>query len=609
MTIIATPDIHALAVFALIVGALYLFTREHLPLETSALLVLVLLAAGFELFPYERNGETLRAIDFFSGFGHEALIAVSALMIAGQGLVRTGALEPIGRFLARTWAISPMLSLLLTMLAAAGLSAFMNNVPIVVLLLPILISVSLRTGKPASGMLMPMGFATLLGGTATTIGTSTNLLVVSIAADLGMKRFGMFDFFVPAVISGGLAIIYLWLIAPRLLPDRTTHLADTSPRVFTSLLHIPEGSFADGKSLAEIIDKTGGTIKIGRVLRGRETAILPLPDAIIKAGDRLSIEDTPERLKEFEEVLGASLYSGEAPVTEENPLSAADQQLAEIIVTQGSPLEGVTLNRAYFGDRYHLMALAIHRVGWVARSWSRKLGDVRLRIGDVLLVQGDSEQISSIKRKGTLLVLDATADLPRTNKAWLALTIMAAIVLVAATGILPISISAVSGVTAMILTGCLNWRDAAKALSKPVIMIVVASLAMGMALLKTGGADYLAQIFVYLTSGMSPALMIGGLMLVMVVITNIVTNNAAAVIGTPIAIAIANQVNLPPEPFVLAVLFGANMSYATPMAYNTNLLVMNAGGYKFSDFLRVGIPLIVIVWLALFWLLPLRYGL
>lgn len=609
MTIVATPDIHALAVFVLIVGALYLFTREQLPLETSALLVLVLLAAGFELFPYERNGETLRAIDFFSGFGHEALIAVSALMIAGQGLVRTGALEPIGRFLARTWTISPMLSLLLTMLAAAGLSAFMNNVPIVVLLLPILISVSLRTGKPASGMLMPMGFATLIGGTATTIGTSTNLLVVSVAADLGMQRFSMFEFFVPAVISGGLAIVYLWLIAPRLLPARKTHLADTSPRVFAAVLHIPEGCFADGKSLAEIIDKTQGAMKINRVLRGRNTAILPLPDAVINAGDRLSIQDTPERLKEFEEVLGANLYSGEKPVTEENPLSEADQQLVEIIVTQGSPLEGVTLNRAFFSNRYHLMTLAIHRVGWVARTWSQKLGDIRLRIGDVLLVQGDREQIGSIKRSGALLVLDATADLPRTNKASIALTIMAAIVLVAAVGLLPISISAVCGVTAMILTGCLNWRDAATALSKPVIMIVVASLAMGMALLKTGGADYLAHLFVNLASGMSPAMMIGSLMLVMVVLTNVVTNNAAAVIGTPIAIGIANQVNLPPEPFVLAVLFGANMSYATPMAYNTNLLIMNAGGYKFSDFVRVGIPMILIVWLALCWLLPMRYGL
>lgn len=609
MTIVATPDVHAIAVYALIIGALYLFTRERLPLETSALLVLVLLTTGFELFPYERDGETLRAVDFFSGFGHEALVAVSGLMIAGQGLVRTGALEPIGRFLSRVWLVSPMLSLLLTMVAAASLSAFMNNVPIVVLLLPILISVSLRTGKPASGMLMPMGFATLIGGTTTTIGTSTNLLVVSVAADLGMQRLSMFDFFVPAVISGGLAILYLWLIAPRILPIRVTHLADTSPRVFAALLHIPEGSFAEGKSLSEIINKTGGAMKIERVHRGRDTVILPLPDAIIKAGDRLSIQDTPEQLKEFEDVLGANLYSGEKPVAEDNPLSAGEQQLAEIVVTQGSPLEGRTLSRAYFKDRYHLMLLAIHRAGWAAYTWRQNLGDIRLRIGDVLLVQGDREQISSIKRSGALLVLDATADLPRTNKAYLALTIMASMVLVAAVGILPISISAVAGVSIMILTGCLSWRDAANALSKPVIMIVVASLAMGSALLKTGGADYLAYVFVSLASGMSPTLMIGSLMLVMVVLTNIVTNNAAAVIGTPIAISIAHQLGLPAEPFVLAVLFGANMSYATPMAYNTNLLVMNAGGYKFADFMRVGIPMIIIIWLSLLWLLPMRYGL
>jgi len=547
--------------------------------------------------------------NFFSGFGHEALVAVSGLMIAGQGLVRTGALEPIGRFLSRVWLVSPMLSLLLTMVAAASLSAFMNNVPIVVLLLPILISVSLRTGKPASGMLMPMGFATLIGGTTTTIGTSTNLLVVSVAADLGMQRLSMFDFFVPAVISGGLAILYLWLIAPRILPIRVTHLADTSPRVFAALLHIPEGSFAEGKSLSEIINKTGGAMKIERVHRGRDTVILPLPDAIIKAGDRLSIQDTPEQLKEFEDVLGANLYSGEKPVAEDNPLSAGEQQLAEIVVTQGSPLEGRTLSRAYFKDRYHLMLLAIHRAGWAAYTWRQNLGDIRLRIGDVLLVQGDREQISSIKRSGALLVLDATADLPRTNKAYLALTIMASMVLVAAVGILPISISAVAGVSIMILTGCLSWRDAANALSKPVIMIVVASLAMGSALLKTGGADYLAYVFVSLASGMSPTLMIGSLMLVMVVLTNIVTNNAAAVIGTPIAISIAHQLGLPAEPFVLAVLFGANMSYATPMAYNTNLLVMNAGGYKFADFMRVGIPMIIIIWLSLLWLLPMRYGL
>jgi len=605
----AAPDIHAIAVFVLIVFALFLFTREQIPLETSGLLVLVLLAIGFELFPYQgRDGATLRAVDFFHGFGHEALVAVCALMVAGQGLVRTGALEPIGRFLARMWALNPLLSLLLTMLAAAGLSAFMNNVPIVVLLMPILISVSLRTNKPASGMLMPMGFATLIGGTTTTIGTSTNLLVVSVAADMGMARLQMFDFFVPAAISGGLAIIYLWLIAPRLLPARETYLADTSPRVFAAHLHIPEGSFADGRMLAELIERTSGKLNIDRIHRGLDTVIMPLPDAVIQAGDRLRVRDTPENLKEFEDALGGLLYYGETPVTEDNPLTAKDQQIAEIVITQGSPLEGTTLQRAQFSDRYHLLTLAIHRVGWVTHTWREEIGEVRLRIGDVLLVQGDREQIGAIKRSGSLLVLDATTDLPRSRKAPLALAIMAAIVLVAALGILPIAVSAVGGITLMLVSGCLTWRDAATALSKSVIMIVVASLALGTALLETGGADYLAQIFVGLAAGATPAVMIGALMLVMVLLTNVVTNNAAAVIGTPIAISIAYEVGLPAEPFVLAVLFGANMSYATPMAYNTNLLIMNAGGYKFSDFVRVGVPMIVIVWMALCWLLPMRYG-
>ncbi len=193
------PDQHALAVLLLTVVALFLFTRERVPLETSSLVVLVLLTLGFEWFPYHDGTQTLHTVDFFSGFGHEALVAVCGLMIVGHGLVRTGALEPIGRMLARLWSHSPQLSLLLTLILAGLLSAFVNNTPVVVLLLPILVSVSLRTGTSASGILMPMGLSTLVGGMATTIGTSTNLLVVSVAADLGLRRFGMFDFFVPAV--------------------------------------------------------------------------------------------------------------------------------------------------------------------------------------------------------------------------------------------------------------------------------------------------------------------------------------------------------------------------------------------------------------------------
>jgi len=610
MTLPPLPDVHALAVLLLVLLALFLFSRESIAIETSSLFILAMLSIGFTVFPYVNSqGRHLEALQFFSGFGHEALVAVCALMIAGNGLVRTGALVPLGRMLARLWRVSPALSMLLTLLIGAFLSAFVNNVPIVVLLLPILISVSLRTGEPASGMLMPMGFATLVGGMSTSIGTSTNLLVVSVAADMGLRRLQMFDFFVPAAIVAGIAIVYLWLIAPRLLPARKAMLSDTSPRIFSAQLVILEDGFSVGKTLTELIEKSSGLLEVSRIMRGSGTYVVPLPDAQIQAGDRLMVNDTPDNLKELESALDAMLYVGETPVDEDHPLSGEGQQIAEIVVMQGSPLLGMTLRQVNFYDRYQLMVLAIHRGDNSVETLREKIAQARLRIGDVLLVQGDQDIIGEIKRAGELLVLDATADLPHTDKALTALLIMAGIILVSAFGGVPIAISAVGGVLLMLVTRCLTWRHASMALSTPVILIVAASLAMGAALLKTGGAEYLAQVFVALTAGASPAVIVSGLMLLMAILTNIVSNNAAAVIGTPIAISIAQQLQVNPEPFVIAVLFGANMSYATPMAYKTNLLVMHAGGYKFMDFVRVGVPLTILVWLGLSLLLPAMYSL
>lgn len=609
MNLPALPDPHALAVLALVVVALFLFTRERIPLESSSLMVLVVLTAGFQLWPYMHDGVTLQAVDFFHGFGHEALVAVCALMITGQGLVRTGALEPVGRSLARLWSFSPSLSLLLTLVVGAALSAFVNNVPVVVLLLPILVSISLRTNKPASEILMPMGFATIVGGMSTTIGTSTNLLVVSVAADMGQPRLHMFDFFVPAAIAAAVAILYLWQVAPRILPKREALLLDTSPRIFSAQLSVEPDSFADGKTVAEVREKAGSSFKIANITRDEAVAITPLAKAVLRAGDRIGVRDTPDNLKEFEKVLGASLYDAEHPVGEEHQLQDDDQQIAEIVVTQGSPLDDTTLEQARFTQRFQLATLALHRAGVALGIHKNDVDEIVLRVGDVILVQGNREHIAEVKRSGELLILDATSDLPHTQRAPFALVIMSSVVIVAAFGILPIAISAVCGVLAMLLTRCIDWRDAAKALSTPVIMIVVTSLALGSALLQTGGADYLASLYVSAAADVSPRVLLSGLMLVVAVLTNIVSNNAAAVIGTPIAISIAQQLGLPAEPFVMAVLFGANMSYATPMAYKTNLLVMSAGGYQFSDFVRVGVPLTVLVWLTLSWLLPRLYGL
>ena len=596
---------HATAVLILTVLALILFTRDRIPLETSSLFVLAILAAGFEIFPFTHDGVTLHAEDFFSGFGHEALVAVTALMIIGHGLGRTGALEPVGRVLARLWEVSPQLSFLLTLLVGAILSGFVNNVPIVILLLPILTSVSLRTNTPASKILMPMGFATLIGGMGTTIGTSTNLLVVSVAVSMGMESFSMFEFLAPVIVSSTLAIAYLWLVAPRMLPEYETDMGDTSPRIFSASLSVVAESFAEGKTLRECIDKTEGQMTVEFVVRaGSDVYAAPHGNLKLREGDRLLVKDTPDNLKSFEKLLGTDLYSSESKVDEDHPLQAEGQQLAEIIVTQGSPLIGNTLTNLRFANRFQLVTLALHRAGSVDRKLMSDMANTRLKIGDVLLVQGSSEKITELKREGRILVLDGTADIPHSAKAPIALSIMVAVVGVAALGIMPIAVSSVGGVLLLVMTNCLGWRGVGEAVNTQIIMIVAASLALGMAMLETGAADAMAAQFVSMTSDTSVSLQLSGLMLLMAILTNIVSNNAAAVIGTPIAIEIARQQGLAVEPYVLAVLFGANMSYATPMAYKTNLLVMTVGGYAFKDFLKIGIPLTLIMWISLSFLVP-----
>jgi di/tricarboxylate transporter len=593
-----TPDAHGIAVLILTVVALFLFTRDQIPLESSSLTVLILLCAGFQLFPHE----SVRAVDFFAGFGNEALVAICALMMVGKALETTGALQPLATVVGRAWSTRPVLALVTTLVAGAILSAFMNNTPIVVLLMPILVGASLRSKFPVSGVMMPMGLATIIGGMSTSIGTSTNLLVVGIAHDMGGYELGMFDWVLPVVIVGGAGILFLWLVAPRLLPDRTPPMADTSPRIFSAQLHVKEGGFADGKSLSEVLAKADGNLRIDKIQRSDSLFLAKLPSVIIQPGDRLFVKDTPENLKHYEQLLGTTLYNisdDEHPVDEETPLTAEGQQLAEVVITRGSPLHLRSLAAARFTTSYGLLPLALHRARAPSSQVTGDITLIRLRAGDVLLVQGTRQAIAQLKESGSMLVLDGTTDLPHTHRAKRALAVMALVVLAAAFGILPIAVSALVGLGLMIATGCLTWRDAAGALSIPVVMIIVTALALGKALLGTGMAYYIAGSFVSAASSLPPPMILSAFLLLMTIMTNIVSNNAAAAIGTPIAIGIASQLGVSPEPFILAVLLGANMSFATPYGYQTNLLVMTAGGYSFGDFMRVGIP---------WWWLPAQEG-
>jgi len=603
------PNMHALAVMILIAVALVMFAREEIPLETTSLVVLVVLTVGFQVFPFVTDGEAFAPSDFFLGFGNRALIAVCALMIVGQGLIRTGALEPVGRLLARLWRRGPAISLLLTLLVTSGLSAFINNTPIVVLMLPIIVGVAVKTGISSSGSLIPMGFASILGGMATTIGTSTNLLVVNVAADMGMDRFNMFDFLGPVLIAGTLAVAYLWLVAPRMIPERTPPMNRGVSRVYTAQIRLNEDSPVVGKTLAEAILRAGEGINVETVQRGHGVFINPLPDVILRDGDRLTTSDTQANLREYARLLRGTLFSGDQEVDASHPLSAEGMQIAEVAITPASRLNGTRIGNAQLLSRYGLRLLAFDRFEGMEERHAPGLDEVRLRAGDVLLVQSSPENLTELKESADFLVLDGSISLPRTRKAPIALATIVAVVALAAFRVMPIEISGLLGCLVLLVTGCLNWKDAMNALSTQVILIIVASLAMGAALLKTGGADYLASAFVSITFGAPPPLVMMGLMLMMGILTNVVSNNAAAVIGTPIAIGIAQRLGLPLEPFVLAVLFGANLSFVTPMAYQTNILIMNAGGYKFGDFVRVGLPLSIMLWLTLSGVLIWAYGL
>ena len=606
---LALPNSHALSVMILIIVALVLFSRENIPLETTSFIVLVLLAVGFTLFPYiGENGVALKPSEFFLGFGHKALVAVCALMIVGEGLIRTGALEPVGRFLARIWKKGPTITLLITILITAVLSAFINNTPIVVLMLPILVGVAVKTGASSSGLLIPMGFASILGGMATTIGTSTNLLVVNVAADMGMDQFNMFDFLGPVLVAGTVAILYLWLIAPKLLPHRQPPLSGEVSRLYTAQIRINEDSPAVGMTLAEAILRGGERFKVETVQRGQGVFISPLPDVVLRVGDRITTSDLQSNLREYARLLGGTLFSGDHAVDAQHPLSTEGQQVAEVVITPASRLIGVRIGEARLRSRYGLRLLALNRFEESKERVSPGLDEMQLRSGDVLLVQSTPDNLTTLKETPEFLVLDGSVTLPTTRKAPIALATICGVVILAATRVLPIEVSALFGCLVLIITGSLSWKDAMNALSTPVILIIVSSLAMGSALLQTGGADYIANVFVSITFGAPASLVLAGLMLMMGVLTNIVSNNAAAVIGTPIAIGIAQRLGLPLEPFVLAVLFGANLSFVTPMSYQTNLLLMNAGGYKFGDFVRVGLPLAIMLWIILSLVLIFAYG-
>jgi di/tricarboxylate transporter len=404
----------------------------------------------------------------------------------------------------------------------------------------------------------------------------------------------------PAAIAGAVAIVYLWAIAPKLLPVRTPPLTNLTPRIFESVIEVNDGSTLPGKTLGEVRGVLHEKVRIERVKRGSTLELVRLPTLTLRSGDTLHIRGTAEGIKEMQERFGGGFNDADL-------LRLPDQILVEIVVTRDSPLYGKRLSEVRGATLGQLLPIGTLQLGSKHASNNPDSTDRKLEIGDVLLMQGRRQEIRQLQSQHRLLILDRNVHVPRSAKAPLAVTIMFGVVLVAALGWMPIVASALCGVTLMLFSRCVSLEEAGSSLDTRLILVIVTSLALGTALTRTGAVDFIAIQFVALVQDLPPPIVLSGILLLTALLTELITNNAIAVIATPIAIVVARELGVPEIPFILAVLFGANMSYLTPIGYQTNLLVFTAGGYRFSDFLRVGIPLQIMLWLALSIALPVLY--
>jgi di/tricarboxylate transporter len=597
-----------MVVLLIAVVAFYLYTRPKIRMELVAMLLLVALVVTFYLFPLNKGSIQISDVDVLSGFGHPVLIAILSLMILGRGMLMTGALEPVVRLLTRLWKWSPAAGLLLTLLFGVVASAFINDTPVLVMMLPMLLGIAERTGTSPTKTMMPVNFAILGGGMVTSLGTSTNLLVISIAADLGVRQIGKFDF--TAISAGALliAIPYLWLVAPRLLKSRDAKPA-VARRSYEAKIRVADGNVLSGSTLTQASKKLGRRLPMALVLRSG-LAVSVHDDLRFEPGDEILVADTPAGLREIGGVFAVELFDKEglgALVVAE--AAGDDQGVAELVIGPKSKLCGATLGTTRFAEQFGVVVIALHRSDTDLLRSAAAMADVPLQAGDLLLVQGPESHLKDIQGQWDLMMLDSRQVLPRTPLAPWALAIMAGVVALASLKILPIHISAMLGVVAMLWTGCVKFEGIGRALSLEVVLLVASSIALGLSLVASGAADWLASGAVAGVAGWPPALQIASIMTLSALLTNFVSNSASAAIGTPIAVTMAAQLGLPAEPFVLAILFGANLSYATPMAYQTNLLVMSAAGYSFRDFVRVGLPLVVMMLAALSYLLVRHYEL
>ena len=588
------------ATLAIILVAVWFYIREKFSIEAISVGIIAVLLIFFHFFS-PSNASGLDSQSLLSGFAAPALIAIMSLLVVGQGMFQTGAIEGPIMGINNALDKSPRRTLALVFAVAFSISMFMNNTPVVVMFIPVLSAMSSRLRRAASRYMMPLSFICILAGMTTLIGSSTNLLVNDVLQRNTDISLSFFTQFYPGLCLAIMGVLYIIFAAPILLPNRQNlenEVSEAGRQYIAQIRITPNHPLVNAKPVAGLYP----TLKnlTVRMIQREDASFLPPFEHNLKAGDVLIVAATRKSLSDLlssdtqylKGMLSIAGFHDESKANE----SSSTIVISEAVVAPGSRMIGRNIEQIGFRRQTGCLVLGIQRRSRMIR---KRMLDIRLEAGDVLLLFGYESNIREQRHNRDLLLLDwSVSELPDIRKSLYARLIFLATIVLAAFSILPIEIAALSGALAMIASGCLNVRQAVRALDMRIFLLIGAAFAMGLSLQNTGAAAYIGNQVVSAMQPFGNHVLISAVFILVAFMTNIISNSAAALLFAPIALAISAQTGIDPIAMMLTVIFAANCSFATPIAYQTNLLVMGPGRYKFADFAKFGIPLILIIWLT-----------